>query len=686
MKKIFLIKLCFVLLIISLVGCGGSNSSLSSGNTGSITAQLDWSGGKSSSILQFLGIHTATAPVGVATVRIIVSGPGMTDIQNDFPASAGQGQIDGVPAGSNRTVTAQGLNSDGNITHQGSIGNVTVTAGLTTDVGTIVMLPIGGNFSNATLNGAWIGFFPQPQTGQNPNYIIFDGNGGVTELGLFNQATPPGSYQVQADGSFTITINPLSDPQLNVIGTLTSSTTGTFTATQASQPVVTGAIIKVSNLAACQGTWSGTLIESGSSVTHNITFTIDANGVETSFTGFAPPVSGKMFCESVSGSVSPVTAFFKTGEASSNPYNQIQIWGALSGNSVTGGLFDNDSAAEPAGAVVLTRSTTSFSQADLTGNWDFVSFAPGANNSNSSNWTIESSTIDSQGNYTCTSHQTSKGETTCGSSGSIVLSIDSSGTVTGVNSGKPDSTFKGNMSLDKNLIVATNTENTNTFGLGVLRKRVAGVTYSNADLANLQFAFHGLFGGSSNTWVYGTGSTNASGQTTIATVNTPSGPGNLPTNPGTILIDSNGIVTLAENSALHGIMTPDKKVIFTVQTSLGVSPAEYEFIAFLVTGQTFTTADLAGTRDFHDIWDTGWNRGTSVTDTAGNQTFLSLLSSSGNSTLPPSDVLSITAGGATTRSDDASFHGQRSFNKDLGVHTNTDANEHSRLGISMKLP
>lgn len=464
MRKSFITKLCFIILIISLVGCSGSNSSLSSGNTGSIAAKLDWSGVKTSSILKSLGIHSSSAPAGVVTVRIIVSASDMTNIQKDFPASDGQGQIDGVLAGSNRTVTAQGLDSSGNVTYQGSIGNITVVAGQTTDIGTITMLP------------------------------------------------------------------------------------------------------------------------------------------------------------------------------------------------------------------------TAFSQADLTGNWDSITFSPGTNSSNDANWSIESDTIDGQGNVTCTSKQDSNGATTCGSGSSVVVSIDSSGTVTG-----GDANFNGRMSLDKNLIVATTTELPDTFRLFVVRKRVPGVTYSSADVANTQFAGHTLYGGSNNIWNYGTGSTNASGQITLTSLNTPSGPGNLQINPATLQIDSNGNVTMAENSAFHGIMTPDKKVIFAVQTSLGVSPAEYEFIAFLVTGQTFTTADLAERREFHNIWDTGWGRGTSVTDTAGNQTYLSFLDSSGNSALPANDVQSITASGAITKSNNASYHAQRSFNKDLGVHTYTDANGHSRIGIGMNL-
>jgi hypothetical protein len=146
MRKSFPVKLGFMLLLIFLVGCG-SGSTSTSGGTGSIAAKLEWGTGKSSSIasslLEFFGIHSASAPPGVVTVRIIVTGPDMSGIQKDFPASDGKGLIEGVPAGNNRTVTAQGLDSGGNVAYHGLKGNIAVVSGQTTDIGTITMLPFG---------------------------------------------------------------------------------------------------------------------------------------------------------------------------------------------------------------------------------------------------------------------------------------------------------------------------------------------------------------------------------------------------------------------------------------------------------------------------------------------------------------------------------------------------------------
>ncbi len=133
MKKVMgaAVFLALLLSTLTLIGCG-SGGSASSGETGSLAVQLKWS--KLSAERQ-----AAAAPSGVVIVRITVSGVGMTDLQKDFQAVAGQGQIDGVPVGANRIVTAQGLDSNGNPTYEGLKGTITIASGQTTNAGTITM-------------------------------------------------------------------------------------------------------------------------------------------------------------------------------------------------------------------------------------------------------------------------------------------------------------------------------------------------------------------------------------------------------------------------------------------------------------------------------------------------------------------------------------------------------------------
>jgi len=156
-SRIFLLAV-LLLGIISLMSCGsgGSGSSNVNSQTGSVTAQLHWLEGINSSSIT-ADKQSAAAPQRVATVRIILSGPDMSNIQKDFPASAGTGVIDGVPVGSNRTLTAQGLDASGLVTHQGVKNNITVQPGQTTDAEIVVMYPTGQTFTvsgRVTLNGS----------------------------------------------------------------------------------------------------------------------------------------------------------------------------------------------------------------------------------------------------------------------------------------------------------------------------------------------------------------------------------------------------------------------------------------------------------------------------------------------------------------------------------------------------
>ncbi|MEI6205572.1 MAG: hypothetical protein WCP20_02195, partial [Desulfuromonadales bacterium] len=129
-----------LLALLSACSSGGSANQMSGTvtteqRTGTIAAKLDWSSASKTS-----SKTVTSTPAGVATVRIIVSGPGLSPaLQKDFPAATGSGTIDGVIAGMGRTLTAQGLDVSGSLTYQGTATNITVQAGQTTNVGTITM-------------------------------------------------------------------------------------------------------------------------------------------------------------------------------------------------------------------------------------------------------------------------------------------------------------------------------------------------------------------------------------------------------------------------------------------------------------------------------------------------------------------------------------------------------------------
>lgn len=162
MKTAFIIFRNIILaLAVALLagGCSGSNTTKAAGGTGSVSARLQWVAAKASSKTVSL------VPAGVTTVRIIITGPGMTTMQQDFPAAGGTGTIGAVPVGSGITVTAQGLDGSNSVTHQGSVNNVTVLAGQTTDVGTIAMQAVAPQPA---------GVIQLPRTGQTTSYATGD--------------------------------------------------------------------------------------------------------------------------------------------------------------------------------------------------------------------------------------------------------------------------------------------------------------------------------------------------------------------------------------------------------------------------------------------------------------------------------------------------------------------------------
>lgn len=204
-------------------------------------------------------------------------------------------------------------------------------------------------YSNATLSGAWLML-----SGGNGNniYVIGDGNGVLSGAGFFNSATPAGSYSVQANGAYT-----MSAGVIPFFGSLTSSTAGSISYTNGGV-TITNSLVKVANLAACQGMWNGTVTETS---THAISLTVDSTGTITAATGFTAPVAGKMFCESGN-----VVAFFKTG--ATDAFNQVNITGTLSGSSITGTVYNNSGMAS-VGTVSLTKAVDYLAAA---GTYDYV--------------------------------------------------------------------------------------------------------------------------------------------------------------------------------------------------------------------------------------------------------------------------------------------------------------------------
>jgi fibronectin type III domain protein len=147
MKRAFILFLAISFSSIFLVGCGSQVSQNSATGTGSVAFQAQWLGEAQQTQQDAHALSESpvirTAPAGVTTVQLTISGSNMATMGPiSFAASAGQGIISGVPAGTGRTLLILGLNSSNSVVYQGVSYNITVTANQTSNAGTITLAPV----------------------------------------------------------------------------------------------------------------------------------------------------------------------------------------------------------------------------------------------------------------------------------------------------------------------------------------------------------------------------------------------------------------------------------------------------------------------------------------------------------------------------------------------------------------
>lgn len=323
--------------------------------------------------------------------------------------------------------------------------------------------------------------------------------------------------------------------------------------------------------------------------------------------------------------------------------------------------------------------TQAYSQADVTGTWDIVSILSGGN----AGWFHATADFDASGNATAiTDYLDSAGNTNPGTL-NLRWTIDSTGEVSQFENNVITG-LHGKMSSDKKLISWIGTQDvlTHTVQMTIARKRT-GTVFSNADLASIPFAYHSLATGSDNHWEYGAGNTNALGQLTITSTTLPPGysvslP---PPNYDTFSVNPAGIVTLANDTSYYGLMTDDKKVIFTIMGDQ--ISGDYGFMVTMMTGQTYTQADYAGAFSFVALRNSlspTWTYGVGAIDAAGNGTYLSYVG-------PPSPLTytrHLSATGVITDPTDSTFHGQMSYNKNITTRTNTSAAGNYGMNITFR--
>jgi cellulose 1,4-beta-cellobiosidase len=155
----------------------GAGRSDDAGGTGGITAHAVWPG--TAQIASYSTRAASGAPASMATMRFVVQGPGMTDMQQDFAAGLGTGTMSSVPVGTGRTLTMQGLNSSGTVLYTGTSAAVTVVVNATANAGAVTMAPATGQ-----------SVAPWPPTGLSATA----GNGQITLT--WTAATGATSYSV----------------------------------------------------------------------------------------------------------------------------------------------------------------------------------------------------------------------------------------------------------------------------------------------------------------------------------------------------------------------------------------------------------------------------------------------------------------------------------------------------------
>ena len=184
----------------------------------------------------------------------------------------------------------------------------------------VAMTSAYAQYSNATLNGPWL-IYQNPLTPYNDSlmYIVFDGNGSITDFGGFG--TFSGNYSVNASGSFTGNLI-WDEGSYPLGGQLNSQNTATMG---------DRVLHRVSNPGTLSGTITGILNSTCGSAF--VSLTVDNQGNIIGATGLTAPVTGKIFTD-----LGVYLGHIKTGVpvAENSHWNEFSIMGYYADNKLNG--------------------------------------------------------------------------------------------------------------------------------------------------------------------------------------------------------------------------------------------------------------------------------------------------------------------------------------------------------------
>ncbi|MBK6834871.1 MAG: T9SS type A sorting domain-containing protein [Bacteroidetes bacterium] len=189
---------------------------------------------------------------------------------------------------------------------------------------------IFSQYSNATINGAWfMNIPPQNPYGDSLLYIVFDGNGNITDFSGFCGSIG-GTYTVTTGGALAGSLV-CDGSTFPLTAQLITSTTGSATADG-----ITWDLTKISNEGLLGGKLQGSLITQNCG-SKSVELYVGNTGLITSATGLMSTVTGRAYSEG-----GMFMCHLRTGET--NSWNQVSIMGYYSNNLLTGEVgIDNNS-------------------------------------------------------------------------------------------------------------------------------------------------------------------------------------------------------------------------------------------------------------------------------------------------------------------------------------------------------
>lgn len=216
-------------------------------------------------------------------------------------------------------------------------------------VALVALSNLFAQYTEATLNGPWFARNTVLDTFavDNMGYVVFDGNGDVTDISTFNMGCSGfiGNYTVTANDSFLLDLRTSSCESLSYAGQFLSDHSATYMSG-------TRILWKVPHTGALRDSLAGVLNSPGCGQ-KSIVLCLDSEGTVTSSDGIEG-VTGRVYADS-----GLFMGHFKTGDTSmcqggSMGWNEFSIAGKYSNDSLKGVLYFGESDTN-SGTVLLVR-------------------------------------------------------------------------------------------------------------------------------------------------------------------------------------------------------------------------------------------------------------------------------------------------------------------------------------------